>query len=289
MVTPPAGIPQASRRPVSRHDKLAAVYESEIWPLVPARAADLLLRSVTPHPATVAFEAGAGGGGLTVAMAEKLDEASRVLAIEGSPALVEIARARAARSPAAPRVSIHLAEPTPPLPIDEGTYDLAFSNLVLGETSDPPAAIAALARALKPGGRAHLTLAMRGSWAELCDIYRDVLTEQRKGEALGALGRYETSMPDPASAVRWLEAAGLEEVTVETTRWELLFKSAREFFYAPIVELGPLPRWKRIAGGRGDEMQDVFFFVKEAIEAYFSGTVFPVSMVVGCLSGRRAG
>jgi SAM-dependent methyltransferase len=289
MVTPPAGIP-TTKRTTSRQDKLAAAYETEIWPLVPARAAELLLRTVSHQPSEVVFEAGAGGGGLTMALAERMDDASRILAIEPSPTLAELARARAARSPpaAAAKVSFHVAELTPTLPIDDGAYDLAVSNLALGDTGDPAAAIAAVARALKPGGRMHVTLALRGSWGEPCDLYRDVLTEQRKPEALAALGRYEATMPDPVTAARWMEAAGLEQVTVETTRFELLFKSAREFFYAPIVELGPLPRWKRIAGSRGDEMQDVFFFVKEAIEAYFSGTVFPVTMVIGCLGGRLA-
>ena len=70
------------------------------------------------------------------------------------------------------------------------------------------------------------------------------------------------------------------------SRWDSV-QSAREFFYAPIIELGPLPTWKQIAGGRGDEMQDVFFFVKEAIETYFSGTVFPITMVIGCVAGTR--
>ena len=84
-----------------------------------------------------------------------------------------------------------------------------------------------------------------------------------------------------------MEAAGLANVTIETVRWELLFKSAREFFFAPIIELFPLPTWKAIAGGRGGEMQDVFFFVKEAIETYFSGLVFPVTMVVGLLQGDK--
>ena len=34
-------------------------------------------------------------------------------------------------------------------------------------------------------------------------------------------------------------------------------------------------------------MQDVFFFVKEAIETYFSGMVFSVTMVVGLLQGSK--
>ena len=76
------------------------------------------------------------------------------------------------------------------------------------------------------------------------------------------------------------------EVTVR--RWEILFRSAREFFFAPLVELGPLSRWKRIAG-RGEDMQDVFFFTKEAIDTYFHGRAFPISIVGALVRGRKPG
>jgi len=84
-----------------------------------------------------------------------------------------------------------------------------------------------------------------------------------------------------------LERAGLLNVEITVERWDLLFKSAREFFFAPVIDLGPLPRWKAIAG-RGDEMQDTFFFIKEAIDAYFAGGVFAVSVVAGCVKGTKA-
>jgi hypothetical protein len=54
-----------------------------------------------------------------------------------------------------------------------------------------------------------------------------------------------------------------------------------------VIDLGPLSRWKQIAG-RGDEMQDIFFFMKQAIDAYFAGGVFSVTIVGGCFKGRRA-
>ena len=44
-------------------------------------------------------------------------------------------------------------------------------------------------------------------------------------------------------------------------RWQLLFASSREFFYAPMIEEGPLPRWKAIAG-RGEKMFSVFLTLK---------------------------
>ena len=84
----------------------------------------------------------------------------------------------------------------------------------------------------------------------------------------------------------WLEQAGLANVGVEVERWEILFKSSREFLFAPLVELGPLPQWKRLAGG-GDDMQDAFFFTKEAIDAYFKGRPFAVSVVGAVAWGRK--
>lgn len=275
------------KRATPRQQKVAAVYDSEIWPLVPQRAADLILRALPLRPATVAFEAGCATGHLTFAVAERLDDASRILAIDSSPALIELADAAKRRHGAGTKVSFQVADPVPPLPVDDGAYDLALSNLAFGEAPSPKAAVADIGRCLKPGGRAIITLPLRGCWTEFLDLYGDVLTEQGKQNGLVALAAYREGLPIAETAAGWLESAGLVDVAVEVSRWELLFKTAREFFFAPIIEMGPLPIWKQIAGGHGDEMQDVFFFVKEAIEAYFSGTVFSVTMVIACLSGSK--
>ena len=68
--------------------------------------------------------------------------------------------------------------------------------------------------------------------------------------------------------------------------FSLLFKSSREFFFAPVIEYGPLAEWKEIAGG-GQEMQDVFWYIKEAIDAYFDGRPFQVTVKAGCLIGTK--
>lgn len=268
-----------------RQQKLAAAYDNDIWPLVPARAADLILRAL-PHSTNAnVLELGCATGHLTLEVAARLDEGSRVLAVDPSPSMIEQAEARKTGHPAAAKVNFQVFDPATPPPA--GAHDLVLANLTIADAAHPAAAVADLARALKPGGRAILTLPLNGSWAEFLDLYGDVLTEQGKREGLVALAKYRAAVPAAETAVAWLEGAGLGNVAVDVIRFELLFKSAREFFFAPIVELGPLPLWKQIAGGRGDDMQDVFFFVKEAIETYFSGGVFPVTMVVGCLSGTK--
>ncbi|HEY4184491.1 MAG TPA: methyltransferase domain-containing protein [Polyangia bacterium] len=271
------------KRPSPRQQKIAAAYDADIWPLGPMRAAEPLLRALPRHPGTVAFEYGCATGRLTRSVAERLDDDSRVVAVDPSPAMIDVANAGASL---APKIVFQPGDVTP-LPVEAGSCDLVFSNLAFGDLPKPAETLVDFTRALKAGGRALVTLPMRGSWGEFLDLYRDVLREHGKQEALAALATYEKSFPDSATATRWLEGAGMTNVSVETVRWEMLFKTAREFFFAPIIELFPLPIWKQIAGGRGDEMQDVFFFVKEAIETYFSGTVFPVTMVVGLLQGDK--
>jgi hypothetical protein len=87
-------------------------------------------------------------------------------------------------------------------------------------------------------------------------------------------------------AEAWFEDAGLGDVKSELERFRLLFKSSREFFFAPVIEYGPLDDWKAIAG-RGKQMQDAFWEVKNAIDAYFNGTSFAVTVVAGCVRGRK--
>ena len=103
---------------------------------------------------------------------------------------------------------------------------------------------------LAPGGTAVITAPLRGTWAEFLDLFRDVLRESGKRERLAALDRYVASLPDARRGSRagW-SRPGLADVGVEVERWEILFKSSREFLFAPLVELGPLSHWKRLAGG----------------------------------------
>jgi hypothetical protein len=131
-----------------------------------------------------------------------------------------------------------------------------------------------------------LTVPLRGTWAELLDILREALRDDHRAEALAALDAYVAAFPEGDTCARWLEEAGLANVEIAVDRWEVLFQSAREFFFAPLIHLGPLSRWKQIAG-RGDEMQDIFFFVKQAIDTYFQGRVFSVTIAGACVKGWK--
>jgi hypothetical protein len=163
---------------------------------------------------------------------------------------------------------------------------LVISNLGLTALGNPPLAIQEFARVAKARGQVRVTLPLAGTYSEFFDIYREVLTRDDRSDLLTRLEERVAVMPDADTAAGWMEAAGLTDVQVDVDEFTLLFQSSREFFFAPVIEYGPLVGWKEIAG-KGEQMQSVFWRIKEAIDAYFSGRAFELTVKAGCLRGIR--
>jgi ubiquinone/menaquinone biosynthesis C-methylase UbiE len=70
--------------------------------------------------------------------------------IDATPAMLDVARARV------PGADFRLGDLTA-LPVEDGTFDFAICALALAHLPDPSAAIAEIARAVRPGGRIVLT------------------------------------------------------------------------------------------------------------------------------------
>jgi SAM-dependent methyltransferase len=275
--------PDAAARTLEKQERLARVHDAEIAPSYATPFGELILSALPELPAVRVVEVGCATGGLTRELARKLGTRAHITAVDEAP-FVALARAKLAGEPAW-RGTFETGA-VAPLALPDASADLAVSNLAVATSGDPAGAVRELARVAAPGGRVIVSAPLRGSWAEFLDIYRDVLLENGTGEGVAALDAHVASLPDGRSASAWLEAAGLTDVQVTVKRWEILFRTAREFFFAPLVELGPLSTWKRIAG-RGEDMQDVFFFTKEAIDTYFHGRSFPITIVGAVVSGRK--
>jgi ubiquinone/menaquinone biosynthesis C-methylase UbiE len=284
--TPPPLPAVAAARALEKRERLARIYDAEILPVYAQPFASMLLKMIDVRPAARVVEVGCATGALTLELVGLFDDKSRLTALDDAPAFIAVAQPKMEAEPRARRRVTLRTAPLVPLPLPDASADIVVSNLAVAEVADPGRAVRELGRVLAPGGQVVITAPLRESWREFVDIYRDVLRENGRPESLGALEEYLAALPDASAAAGWLEAAGLTEVEITVQRWEILFKSAREFFFAPLVEMGPLSRWKRIAG-RGDDMQDVFFFTKEAIDTYFKGTVFAATIVGAAIKGWK--
>ncbi|HEY3357146.1 MAG TPA: class I SAM-dependent methyltransferase [Polyangia bacterium] len=273
------------KRRTQRVDKLAQVYDEEILPLWSMRFGRMLLRHVEAPPKAMVLDVGCGTGYPALDVLRKLDDQSRIIAIDCASEMLNVARKKAADL-AGRRIFFRTETVKSRLSFTADVYDVVMANDSLWELDDPPASVADFARVAKPGGLVLVTLPMRGSWGEFYDIYREVLTKHDHHDILRKLEEEEQRYPEPEDAVRWLEQAGLTDIGIETEQFELLFRSSREFFFAPVVEFGPLPGWKEVAG-KGEVMQEIFWHIKEAIDAYFGDRAFSVTIKAACLHGRK--
>jgi ubiquinone/menaquinone biosynthesis C-methylase UbiE len=270
----------------TQQEKLVRIQEEEVYPLFGQKLADLLIQGLSLVPQAHVLQIGCGLGSTTTQLIHQSDPDSRVIAIESSQPLIERARVNVAAEHLGRRVFFRAHDLNTKLPFADNTFDCVLVNVVLADLDSPAALIAELVRVIKPGGQARLATPLAGTWREFLDVYSDVLVRLRKNETVKALAAYGKSFPESEALASQLEALGLGKVSVETTHWELVFRTGREFFYSPVIELGPLARWKSIAG-KGVEVQDTFLAVKEAIDTYFTGIAFSVSVVAGVFSGLK--
>lgn len=282
----PTRLREAMRRPPRPlEERLAQTYDDEVYPLWGARFTKLALDDLPAPIAGSVLELGCGAGQSTAELVKRHQGSGRIIALDATTRLIDQARVRLGAD-VGRRVFLRVHDPARRLPFGEETFDLVVCHGLVGGAASRAETLADLARVTAPGGQVVATLPLRGTWGEILDLFAEVLAARPDPAALADLAETRAAEPEGDTLADELAAAGLIDVTVEVHRWELLFRTGRELFYAPLVEQGPLPRWKAIAG-RGDEMQEVFLALKEAIDTYYAGSPIAISVIAARISGRK--
>jgi ubiquinone/menaquinone biosynthesis C-methylase UbiE len=268
-------------------EKLARIYDDEIAPVWGTRFGKMLLRNLSVPEKGQVLDISCGTGYPTVEILRRMNEGSRIIAIDASSAMLDVARRKIADlGPLGKKgVFFRTESAVPKLSFADDVYDLVVCNLGLSEMPSIETALRDFARVAKVHGEVRCTLPLAGTFEEFHDLYREVLIKHDKHDALDRLDRHIARYPTVDHVESCMRGADLDGA-IESEEFTLLFKSSREFFFAPVIEFGPLSEWKEIAGS-GQEMQDVFWYIKEAIDAYFDGRPFQVTVKAGCLIGRK--
>ena len=113
---------------------------------VPTAVADL-------HEGDVVLDLGSGGGADVLISARRVGPTGRVIGIDMTDEMLELARANAAQAGVenVEFVKGYLEE----LPLPDASVDVVISNCVINLSGDKPKTIAEAARVLRPGGRSR--------------------------------------------------------------------------------------------------------------------------------------
>jgi SAM-dependent methyltransferase len=267
-----------------RGRRVARVIDREVAPIWHDRFARMILQRIPIVPGSFVLDVHCGAGRTTADLLQRLDDTSRVFAIEPDPAFIGLAKARV-RPEWRDRVYFKQGDISSITGMGDATYDLTIANLVLGEAHDRLGVLSELVRVTKPGGYVFATLAMDGTWAEVEDLLGETLRDAGlKGAPMRRLERLRALRPTGRALADLMARLGVhdDDFVVEQERCAMLFPSGREFLFAPVVEHVPLRLWKAIIGQHG-KPQELFWRLKEAIDAYYANHVFSVTMVAGLL------
>lgn len=275
------------QRRSTRLQRQARIYDEQIAPLWGTSFTKMLLRGLTVPPRGQVLDVSCGTGEPALEILRRMNDGGRLIAIDGSSAMLDIARRKVAELGPLDNKSVFFRteNAVPRLSFADDVYDLVVCNLGLDKLPDLEIALRDFARVAKPGAEVRCALPLRGTFQEFHDLYREVLIKHDKHEALDRLDAYLDRYPTSDDVHRYLRNANLDG-TVELDNFTLLFRSSREFFFSSVMEYGPLVTWKAIAGD-GQEIQDIFWYIKEAIDIYFGGRPFQVTVNAGCVIANK--
>lgn len=253
---------------------LAAAHYDQAWSDALAPATQAVLQRAALRPGEAVLDVACGSGALTLAALQAVGAHGSVVGTDLSAAMVDAAthRVPGARFLRCEAGGLDSA-------LAAGSFDVVLCGLGLMYMPDPDAALAAMVRRLRPGGR--LVLSVWGErrdcgWAELFP-----LVDARVQSEVCPL----FFLPGAGTALaRMLQASGLAQITTDHLSVTLPFADAQAACDAAF-QGGPVAlAYSRFDGATRAELRDAYL---ESIAPWRDGTRYriPGAFVIG--SGAR--
>lgn len=215
-------------------------------------------------------------------LAERLGE-GRIVGVDPSPAAIELARAKASAM-GATRASYQVFSGSP------APFAAASFRHGIALHPDPrPVAIEALAaelgRLVSKGGEAIVAMPLAGTLQEVLDLAREHALKRGDDELSTALDSADRARASADALGASLARAGFVEPRVDVRKTTIEFGAGRDLFEDPAFRLLLLPELESLV--EVADLRPALEYVRAAIDRYWSGSRFSLTVVVGCARALR--
>ena len=208
---------------------------------------------------------------------------AHVYGCDPSPSAVELARVKAATM--AELTADYRVTERLPVELPAGAFSHVLSLHPILRPAERGRLLEECARLLGPNGQVLVAIPMRGSFQEVFDLLREFALKSEAVEVTQAVELASVARPTMEGLGAELEEAGFHYVDVELRTLTLEFQSGRAFFEDPVARLLVLPELRATLAIEDPER--AFSYVRDAIDKYWSEASFPLTVNVGCATGRR--
>jgi ubiquinone/menaquinone biosynthesis C-methylase UbiE len=204
-----------TRSPHFARNETAATYREIHLPRIFTPWARVLLQVIPCAPGESVLDVATGPGTVAREAAVVVGPNGKVVGVDISAAMLAVGRDWPAQSNAA--AIEYFESSATQMPLQDGTFDVAYCQQGLQHMSDPAAALQEIKRLLKPGGRLGVALWRQSPFG----LFRQAVSElglQASGPQPSDFGRDASGLADA------LRAAGFEDVRVETRELEAVLE-----------------------------------------------------------------
>ena len=247
-------------RPFEPEDAEAHELLERLWcePLLKAAA----LPEVTQGSALVAE---ARAGYVASAWAEALPEAIRVVALDPSRAMLDVARSRLPEALSGRLFFVPQA--VEKLSYADGVFHAAVCLEGLHTAEQAERALTELARVVQPGGAVRISAPSSSSFSACYDMVHEALLAHDLEASASRLRELRQALITPEALYRMARELGLHDLEVSRQRWEVRFNSGAELVSSPLIRQTFLTHW--IGSIRASEREPVMRYVIDALDTYF--------------------
>jgi SAM-dependent methyltransferase len=230
------------------------------------------------------LEIGCGTGAVTLPLAQAVGNQGRVVAVDISEPMLDVARQRLGES-GMHNVTLLLGD-AQVMPLEGSAFDVATSRMGVMFFADPVAAFRNIGRALKPGGR--LVFAC---WAPLEEnrhwlISYDIALRHLGAPALEDAKPGPLAFADPEYVRRILAAAGFAEIVIERAHPTIIGGTAEEEARQAQM-MGPTARLIEAKQPSGATSQIIADEIAAAFAAEASAGPIRLSATIFLVTARR--
>jgi ubiquinone/menaquinone biosynthesis C-methylase UbiE len=216
--------------------------------------------------------------------ANLLPEDTRVIALDPSRAMLDIARQRVEEQELMRRIFL-VSQRVGAISYADDVFKASLCVHGVVTASQARDSLKELARVTQSGGQVVLACPLADSFPEFHDLFDEALRAHQLDDSLRRLEELPRSLISEAWLATQAREIGLQEVHIERVTWRVTFESGRAFLMSALLRETFFPQWIGLI--RSSDREYVLRAVADAVDTYFHERTFSCEVSAACLIGTR--
>ncbi|MDX9720637.1 MAG: methyltransferase domain-containing protein [Myxococcota bacterium] len=269
---------QTSRRLLQFEEKAVPNWFAHVDPVLCR-----LLGSVDLGSAPTLLVADCRTGHIVEQVIEILPEKARLMVVDSSSEMLDLARRRLSASK---RSIFYSSQPSTKLSYADEVFHAVVSSAGLVTRGDLGLAGTEMLRVLRPEGHLAVAIPLWPTFSNVPDLLAESVIRLEMRDIEPSLQNFVQAVLREDNLEEAFAELGLRVLDYETVELELEFESPEDFFFSPLVEGPFLPRWLAICGDPA-QRQPLLLDMIRAMAKYFQDLPLTTTAKLGCVLCAR--